>query len=286
MPVTELDSPPNLAVLYPKALVSGLLPGAQRDADLPDDELVRDGVEVDPEHLAAYNEVCGFRLGDTLPVTYPHVLAFPLQVKLMSEPNFPFGLPGLVHIENTITQRRPVRLTEPFAVRVRVGNLRDHEKGKQFDLVSELVPDGERDPVWTDVSTYLRKGGGSGSSGKREQLTPPTPTAHWQVPGDIGRRYAEVSGDHNPIHLYAATAKLFGFPKAIAHGMWTKAHSVAAFEGKLPDAYTVHARFKLPLLLPGKAAFTAWTSEDGLAFELWDKRKPKPHLDGTITPLN
>ncbi|SNR27199.1 MaoC like domain-containing protein [Haloechinothrix alba] len=285
MAVTELDSAPNLAALYPKALVSGLLPGGRRAAELPDEELVRSGVQVDPDHLAAYNEVCGFRLSDELPATYPHVLAFPLQVKLMAEPSFPFPLPGLVHVANTITQRRPLLVTERFSVRVRVSDLRPHEKGRQFDVISEAVVEGQDEPVWTDISTYLRRGGGSGSGGKREQLSAPTPTAVWQVPGDIGRRYAEVSGDHNPIHLYAATAKLFGFPKAIAHGMWTKAHALSAFEGKLPAAYTVSVGFKQPVLLPGKAAFTTWTTEGGYAFELWNARKPKPHMDGTISTL-
>lgn len=105
----------------------------------------------------------------------------------------------------------------------------------------------------------------------------------WRVPGDIGRRYAEVSGDRNPIHLHPLTARLFGFPSAIAHGMWTKARALAAFEGRLPDAYTVDVRFKLPVLLPAKVAFTSWQTDEGWAFELWNARKPKPHLEGTIT---
>src|SRR5690606_3930770 len=115
------------------------------------------------------------------------------------------------------------------------------------------------------------------------QLAPPAPKAIWRIPADIGRRYAAVSGDRNPIHLYPATAKLLGFPKAIAHGMWTKAHSLAAFEGRLPDAFELDVRFKLPVLLPAKAAFTSWQVEDGFAFELWDARTPKPYLQGGIT---
>ena len=50
----------------------------------------------------------------------------------------------------------------------------------------------------------------------------------WRLPGDLGRRYAAVSGDRNPIHLYALTAKAFGFPRQIAHGMWSKARCLAA----------------------------------------------------------
>ncbi|GAB3140066.1 MaoC/PaaZ C-terminal domain-containing protein [Amycolatopsis stemonae] len=276
MVIRELDSTPSLATLYPKALL-GL---RKTGSSLPDTELVRTGVVVDPAHLAAYNTVCGFRLSDELPATYPHMLAFPLQMALMTEPAFPFPLLGMVHVANRITQHRPLRLGEPLTMRVRAENLRAHEKGRQFDVVSEAWS-GD-DLVWADVSTYLRRGS-SGSSARREQLAPPTPDAIWRIPGDIGRRYAEVSGDRNPIHLHPLTAKLFGFPRAIAHGMWTKAHALAAFEGRLPSAFTIDVKFKQPVLLPAKAGFTSWSTPEGWAFELWSKAKP--HLEGTITSL-
>ncbi|MBB3662836.1 MULTISPECIES: MaoC family dehydratase [Prauserella salsuginis group] len=281
MTVKELDSAPNVAALYPKVVLGGL---RKNGGDtLPDLEFVRTGVVADPDELAAYNQVCGFRLADELPITYPHIQAFGMQMALMAEPSFPFPLLGMVHVANRITQYRPVRLDEAVTLRVRVADLRPHEKGKQFDVISEALAGDEL--VWSDVSTYLRRGGGSGSSGGGQQLAAPTPGAIWRVPGDIGRRYAEVSGDRNPIHLHPLTAKAFGFPSAIAHGMWTKARALAAFEGRLPDAYSVDVRFKLPVLLPAKVAFTAWRTDDGHAFEAWNARKPKPHLSGTITHL-
>ncbi|WP_206784354.1 MaoC/PaaZ C-terminal domain-containing protein [Amycolatopsis sp. MtRt-6] len=279
MAIRELDSTPSLATLYPKALLGGVL-RKPSGAELPDTELVRTGVVVDPAHLAAYNTVCGFRLSDELPATYPHMLAFPLQMALMTEPGFPFPLLGMVHVANRITQHRPLRVGEPLTVRVRAENLRPHEKGRQFDVISEAWVGDHL--AWSDVSTYLRRGSGSGSS-RREQLAPPTPDAIWRVPGDIGRRYAEVSGDRNPIHLHPLTARLFGFPRAIAHGMWTKAHALAAFEGRLPEAFTVDVRFKQPVLLPAKAAFTSWAVSEGWAFELWSGSKP--NLEGTIRSL-
>ena len=156
MAIRELDSTPSLATLYPKALLGGVLRKPSGSA-LPDTELVRTGVVVDPAHLAAYNTVCGFRLSDELPATYPHMLAFPLQMALMTEPGFPFPLLGMVHVANRITQHRALRLGEPLTIRVRAENLRPHEKGRQFDVVSEAQVGDET--VWTDVSTYLRRGG-------------------------------------------------------------------------------------------------------------------------------
>jgi len=273
----ELSAPPSLKVLYPKAVLTGF---RRKGGDLPDTAYTLPGVKVDRDHLAAYNRVCGFRLTDELPATYPHVLAFPLQIKLMSGGDFPFPLVGSVHVANRITQTRPLRVTEKLDLRVHLENLRDHPRGRQFDVISEALVDGE--VVWTDVSTYLRRGGGSGSSGT-DRSTPPEPTAFWRVPDDIGRRYAEVSGDRNPIHLYKLTAKMFGFPRAIAHGMWTKAHCLAAFEGRLPNAFTVDVAFKLPVLLPTKVAFAAEEQDSTWQFTLSDAKNGKPHLTGEIS---
>ncbi|MFL6143835.1 MAG: MaoC/PaaZ C-terminal domain-containing protein [Labedaea sp.] len=278
MTVHELSTAPNLLALYGKAVLSGF---TRRGGDLPATGYEQPVVPVDVAHLAGYDRICGFRLTDELPVTYPHVLSFPLQIKLMTDPGFPFPLVGSVHLANRITQYRPLRVSDRFGLRVRVADLRPHPKGRQFDVVSEAVAGGE--VVWRDVSTYLRRGGGSGPREEREPAAPPAPTAIWRVPGDIGRRYAEVSGDRNPIHLHPLTAKLFGFPRAIAHGMWTKARCLAALEGRLPDAYTVDVGFKLPVLLPARVGFAARETEAGWEFHLFDVRTGKPHLAGSVS---
>lgn len=285
MTVRELAASPNLATLYPKAALGGIAHSGGKT--LPDTELVLPGATVDGAELAAYNDVCGFPLTDELPATYPHVLAFPLQMLAMTEPGFPFPLLGMVHVANRITQHRPVRIDEEFTLKVRTQNLRDHAKGKQFDVISELVPSDSDSPVWTDVSTYLRRGDSGGTGERKAQLAAPASNVIWRIPGDIGRRYASVSGDRNPIHLHSLTAKAFGFPAAIAHGMWTKAHALAAFQGRLPSAFTIDVQFAQPVLLPAKAAFTTWQTDQGWAFELWksSRTKPKPHLSGSITAL-
>lgn len=286
----------NLTWLYAKAALTGF---ARRGSELPSTSLDAE-VVVDPGHLARYNRVCGFGVRDELPITYPHVLGFPLQVALMTGRGFPFPLPGLVHLANRISQARPLLVGEPLSLHVELANLRPHERGRQFDVVTTAAVDGE--PVWHDVSTYLRRGGGSGSSGgggaaaggsgaggdgaggsgaaAGGRAEAPEPTAVWRLPGDLGRRYADVSGDRNPIHLHPVTARAFGFPRAIAHGMWSKARCVAAFEGRLPDAFEVDVRFKAPIPLPGRVEFSAAPTGDGWRFALWSG---KPHLEGVIS---
>lgn len=290
MAVEELRGTPGMGGLYVRALAGALpLPGSGGD-ELPDRELRLNEVSVDHDNLAEYDRVCGFRLGDTLPPTYPHLFAFPLQMRIMTDRSFPFGVLGLVHVANRIEQRRPVRADEALSLRVRAEDLRDHPKGRQFDLVTEAEAGGE--PVWRSTSTYLHRGGGSDSGNGDASGEDPAdegahaaaPSAVWPVPGDIGRRYASVSGDVNPIHLHPLTARLFGFPKQIAHGMWSKARCLAAFEGRLPDRFEVDVRFKKPVLLPAKVAFRADRAGEGWSFDLRDPKKDAPHLTGTIRP--
>ena len=256
-----------MKTLYLKALV----PGGGGD-ELPDTEESGE-FEIDRDKVAAYDRVCGFRLRDETPTTYPHILGFPLQMKLMTSRDFPFGAIGLVHIENRIEQRRPLRAGETVTVKVRATDLRDHPKGRQFDMVTEAGDS------WKSWSTYLKREGG-GSSGEREAAEPPQPNAIWDVPGDIGRQYASVSGDINPIHMHALSAKLFGMPGAIAHGMWLKARCVAALENLTHEPHSVQVSFKTPVVLPAKVGFSGERE-----FALHDARKGKPHLAGQLSAL-
>jgi len=274
MAVVELASDPS--GIYLKAAL-GLLP-SRRGSALPDRTIARRSVAIDRDHLARYDRVCGFRLGDTLPATYPHVLAFPLAMTLMTASDFPFPAVGIVHVANRITVRRPLPASAALDFLVHAENLRAHDRGQVFDLVATCSVDGEE--VWSGVSTYLSKTASQGS-GRREHPSAPAPTAVWNVPARVGGDYAAVSGDHNPIHTSRIGARMFGFPRPIAHGMWTKARAIAALEGRLPAAYTVDVAFKQPILLPAKVGFTATERPDGWDFRVDGKR---PHLAGQVTP--
>jgi acyl dehydratase len=260
------------------------LVGGRRAADVSDDVLVLRGAEVDRSRLAAYDRVCGFGLRDTLPATYPHMLAFPLHLKLMTDPGFPFPAIGLVHIFNRITQHRPLRAGEQFSLRVWAEPIQAHPRGRQVSLRTEARVGEEL--VWDEVSTNLRRGGGDESAS-----APDVPSseglpavATWKLPGDLGRRYAGVSGDYNPIHVHSLTARLFGFPSAIAHGMWTKARCLAALESRLPDAYTVEVAFKRPIVLPARVNFVERGEDGETRFGVRGTRKDVPHLDGVVRP--
>ncbi|MDT4975477.1 MAG: hypothetical protein QOG98_1235 [Pseudonocardiales bacterium] len=273
-----MKSPPSLARLYAQAAVTSSL---HRGDSLPDSVYELSDQSIDPGRLAAYQRVCGFRVSDELPPTYPHVLAFPLSVALMVERAFPFPLVGLVHVTNSITVVRPVRAGESVSFTVRAQDLRAHPAGRQLDLVAHARVDGEI--VWSGRSTYLRRGKPVKPRSERAALAEQSgAVAFVRVPENIGRRYGAVSGDRNPIHLHALSAKAFGFPQAIAHGMWLKARTLVALEGRLPEAYTADVAFKTPVLLPSAVAIATERTSDGWGLEVRAARSGRPHLAGSV----
>lgn len=264
----------------PAVPVLNLLPGIRRTATtLPELTLTRHDVPVDPAHVASYAALCGFPRKDTLPLPYPHLLAFGLHLQIMTDGSFPFPAIGTVHLANSVTQHRPISPTERLQVTARPDRLRPHPKGQAFDLLTTVHSAGEL--VWEETSTFLRRGPGDPDAPTGPVLPDAAPTGTvWRLPGDLGRRYAAVSGDHNPIHLHPLTARALGFSRQIAHGMWSMARCVGALENRLPDHVTVDVAFKKPVLLPGSVAFGSRPTDDGYAFSLSDPRSGAPHLAG------
>jgi hypothetical protein len=240
----------------------------------------RRGVVAERARVDAYAAVCGFPRKDVVPLTYPHMLAFPLHMAIMSDPAFPYPAIGMVHVENAITAHRAIAIGESLDVTTSVGAPRPHAKGVLLDFVTTVA--GEDGTAWESTSTYLRRGRTVDGEVAPGLSIPDAPTGgvEWRLPADLGRTYAAVSGDANPIHLYPLTAKALGFPRQIAHGMWTKARSVAAIENRLPSAVTVEVAFKKPVFLPGTVAFAARQDDDGWTFALTSPKDGSPHLVG------
>jgi acyl dehydratase len=319
----ELRGTPGLGGLSARGLAEsvrlvaagrlGRTPGA-----LPDIAYVATGIRADADRLTAYQHLLGESASDVLPAGFVHALAFPFATAVMVRPGFPLPLVGMVHLANHVTQLRPVSLGDSLGVRAWAQHLAPHRLGTQVELVTEVRVGGGHDAsagsvAWRGVSTYLATGvrlgsearphgvgepGAPGSPGARVPFTPPTPTGQWRLAADIGRRYAAVSGDRNPIHLSALTAKAFGFPRAIAHGMYTASRALAVVGAARGDAFTWTVEFAKPVLLPGtvtvRIAPEPDASTDGgpqpavgpaYGFAGWSARSGKPHFTGTVRPV-
>ncbi|MCA5892070.1 hypothetical protein LEP48_01725 [Isoptericola sp. NEAU-Y5] len=255
-------------------------------------------------HLHDYQRLLHEPVTDVLSAGYLHVLAFPLATAVMVRPDFPLPLLGMVHLANAVELRGPVQLGDVLEVRAWAENLRPHRRGVQVDLVAEVrrADDPAGVPVWRGVSTYLAKGfeaPGTEPAGVTEPedaaedrapvgtWAPPLPTGRWALGPGTGRAYGAVSGDRNPIHLSALSAKAFGFPRAIAHGMYTAARALADVGHARGEAYRWTVRFAKPVLLPGTVDVAVTPAADGVGFDYvgWNGGRRIKHFEGSVTPL-
>ncbi|GAA3056473.1 MULTISPECIES: MaoC family dehydratase [Actinomycetes] len=242
-----------------------------------------------------------------LPSVLAHILAFPVQMGLLAEEAFPLPLMGMVHLSNAVEHRRRVTVDEPVQIKAWTEGLRPHRRGTQFDAVVEVLADAadvgrpaESEVLWRGVSTYLSRGAhlagrpGDGEperqpeSSEREEFIPPAKTGQWRLGADMGRRYAAVSGDWNPIHISSVSARMLGMPRAIVHGMYAAGRML---EGREPDdaGHRWRITFEAPMRLPGTVAFHAERrGVDASAGQIvetftgWDPRKGRRHFTGEL----
>ncbi|MFD9500486.1 MaoC/PaaZ C-terminal domain-containing protein [Streptomyces sp. NPDC060035] len=235
-----------------------------------------------PGPLTSYSRVCGFTEPGVLPLTYPHVLGFPLAMRVMTGRAFPLPVLGLVHTWIEITRHRVLHPADRLELVVYAAELTPHRRGTEVTMVTEARLAGEL--VWESRSGYLSRHptGTTAAPASGAAATPKSlpAVAEWQLPGDLGRRYGAASGDRNPIHLHPLTARLFGFPRPIAHGMWTVARCLAEAEaaaGESGRIRSVRADFRAPVLLPATVTYAA----AGSAFEV--RGGSRVHLTGSVT---
>ncbi len=290
----HLDAVPSLGSLYTRALAATarttVSRGPVRDR-LPDVAYVADGLRADPATLSAYQELLGEPGTDELPAGYVHVLAFPLAMALMVRPDFPLPVLGMVHTANRVEQHRPVLLGEELTARAWAQAPRAHRKGTLVDLCVSVRAGGET--VWEGTSTYLARGrrpagavadSPSSSPQERAREGDGDVVAVWALGADTGKRYAEVSGDRNPIHVSRLGARAFGFPRPIAHGMYTASRALAQLARFRGDSFAWDVEFAKPVLLPGRLALAVDTGGDAVRYTGRHARSGALHLTGSVTP--
>jgi len=282
-----LNRTPSILNLYRRALFAKGLKGST--PKLPTKRITLANAQADAKKVSQYQNICGFKQNNSkLPMTYPHLLAFPLHLELMLLKDFPFAVMGMVHVRNEISQYRAIKPVEIMDVSCHFSDIRKTAKGFDVDIKTEVHITGEL--VWESISTnFVRK-----KTDVTAELKPHKSTSRTQysdkeflnLSSSLGRRYALISGDSNPIHLFSLSAKLFGFKGHIAHGMWSKARVIAALQEKLnSDACKVVIDFKLPIFLPTTIQLNYDQQGSTIDFDLRDQAGSKPHMTGQISAL-
>lgn len=313
--VSSLASTPYFFFL---AVKKSMFHKKSKNIVLPNISFTKSDISIDGDHVRKYRKVCGFSSDDNeVPLTYPYLIIFPLQGLLLVDPSFPFPAMGVVHLANRIQQFGQITTANKYTATVKMDpKLLPHAKGYCFVVVSEVYSS-SKELLWRCESTYLYRTKVTGGSAadvyesriKNEDAEGCEELKPVKLPTGFGLKYAAVSGDFNPIHLYAITAKLFGFPKgAIIHGMWSNGacvaeimpplHSLGAATPSKEPIADVYIEFKMPMYLPANATLeckkggevagcTASGNKNKRVFQILMKNKKNselvPHLRGTCS---
>lgn len=271
-------------------------------------------VRIDADWVRRYCVLCGHDPESSLtPILFPQVLAFPLLLHYFASPDCPWSALGVVHLGNDIVASRGLCAGEAFDVSVESGALTAHPKGQVFTVTSRLAEGGVE--VWRVTQTLLRLGvkapvgpawneshalggpaegdanpSGRSSGGRTDGHRYPDSegvallrVAEFDAPVDIGRRYAPVSGDFNPIHLTGWSARLLGFDRPIAHGMWTLARALAVLGiDRVDGRHRLQTVFGSPVRLPARVSVWSAGNDEGLSFEVRDLAGERVHVRGRI----
>lgn len=296
-----LTEMPSLSKLYLNAAAAAAVQRLVRSAPvvaLPTRALEVRGVTADLSKLTAFAHLMGKPARDVLPSGYIHALAFPVAMSVMVQEDFPLPLLGMIHLRNQVDHHAPISFTDVLTIRSWARNLAGHRAGTQVQLVVEVRNNEGTALLWRGVSTYLAKGiylpgldkpSPQTAGTRREEFSPPQPTAQWKLGVDTGRAYAAVSGDFNPIHLSVLSAKALGLRRSIAHGMYAASRVVSDIGSPKPDAFSWDISFESPIFLPATVSLhiSDTLADDGgwlgSEFTAWNARSTRVHFRGSVT---
>jgi len=202
---------------------------------------------IDRGHVQRYNTAFGF-LADTVPLTYLYLLAQRAQLATMLDCPIPFRIPGLIHVANRLALHAPLDMGASLILTTTLSLPPPSLSGAESCV---LATQGFQDDelVFSCDSTYLIKRGQSTQRGT------PAPVegaelGSWTLAPDAGRRYAALSGDWNPIHLWPWSAQLMGMRAPIIHGMHSVAMASALYQNASGEfATSLVCQFKKPIPL-------------------------------------
>lgn len=278
----------SMLPIYGKALLKALPLGGKTGPDLPKRSLDR-SVPIEAEAYAGFTSVVGAGLGNIVHPGYLHVLGFPLSMQLLSDPEVPLPMMGMVHVANRVDVLGPVHIGDSVDMHVELAGPFQHPSGTTIEVLVTMKVDGE--PKLSETSTYLAKGKKLPNAEpkvqpEREDFTAPQHTALWRLEPIIGKRYAHASGDYNPIHLNSLAAKGFGFPRLIAHGMYGASRALSAVDTRL-ESYRWDVSFAKPVFLPSTVGFAIAEGRrhEAAKFAVFDLKSGKPHILSEVSEL-
>jgi acyl dehydratase len=273
---------PSIWATYPRVLLTPR-PTVTDVKDPPEITIAVRDVQIDGAAARRYASMCGFDPAAGLPVTFPHVLATPLHLKIFSQQAFALRPMGLIHLSNVIENPGVLEPGRRMDVTVSARNYRNTDAGLAFDMATDIRAEGQS--LWRGTCVFMvRWPDPPQRTGGRPPRPPKAPKdsvvlAELDVSPATAWAYARVSGDFNPIHLNDRAARFFGLRGAISHGMWSLARSLAqAPVPAIPSGARIEAQFLTPVQLPARVAIREWTAEGQMKRALCDVRTGRVHM--------
>ncbi len=228
-----------LAALFKRATPSEGTPAALHS------EFILERLDVD--HVARYKALLGFT-SERIPLTYYYLLTQRAHLATLLGAAFPFRVAGMVHLENSLQEERPADPLRALHLRTTVTVAAPSASGA-IVCALQTVATQDGAAVFSCRSVYLaRPGKRKGAPAAQREAIEGKRVGGWAVGGALGRAYASVSGDWNPIHLWRWSARLMGQRRPIIHGMHSVAAACALLEQTSAQRVTaISARFKAPI---------------------------------------
>jgi hypothetical protein len=313
--LVEVKKNASVAALFSKVFfLSMIRPSTLDDTTcLSNVRVVRHHLKPDAQKVLDYKRVCGFSSPDRIdpnqseskttdpvtpiPATYLQTLFIGLLGKFITTSHFPITPMGLIQVGQSFEQTRAVTTDEILDLSCQLHGMTKTAKGIHTQFLLKVLSG--KEIVWQGISTFFTRSKNKPPkkklNEKKEDCLEIKETI--AVPRDTGLKYAGVSGDYNPHHLYGFTARMIGFKQPIAHGMWSLARAMASLENRFGTHYPLKAdaAFKLPIFMPAvitlghepaetlpadSPAMDIESDETRINFELRDKAKGLPHLKG------
>lgn len=274
---------PSALGAYPRVLLTKR-PPIERVQDPPEITATVESVVVSRSNVDRYLQVCGFGGGSSVPITYPHILAMPLHLKIMGTRDFQLRPGGLIHLSNEIESLAEITPGARLDVAVKACNYRKMYAGLAFDMATEIRQSGI--PVWRETCVFVSPWPDPANQSTGRPPRPPRAPRTSEVlleRLDVSMRtawdYARVSSDYNPIHLEHRAARLFGLKGAIVHGMWTFARSLAQVPAPdLGPGTQVETQWLTPVQIPAQVMIKQWSTEGEVHRALCDVKKGRVHM--------
>lgn len=284
IPVTEI---PSLTASYAKVAAGVIRPRKPQATSLPGTRWETTDV-ISRQLVDDYNSLLSAS-GDighnSAPSLTAHITAFGLSMAMMAESRFPLPLLGTVHLQHRVWHMSDVPIDQPVRISTWAQKLVPHYAGTTVEVWAQIFDPTTDKLLWQSMALYLSRavdlpGTERPPRPTRPTFEPPSITGQWELSKDIGRRFAAVSGDRNPIHLSNLTAKAFGMPGTIAHGMYAAGRMLAGRETRAPFTWAIE--FASPMRLPSTVAVNYHNDADRQLVTGWNARKQKLHFVAEI----